>query len=420
MGETLAEKILGLKAGKSVRPGEIIVVDVDLALAQDGTGPLAIRSIGELKEGEMRLPRGAIFFIDHAAPSPRRELSNDHIFIREFAKEAGATVSDVGDGVCHQVMAERYACPGDIVIGADSHTVTAGGLSAFATGMGSTDVGVGMARGKTWLRVPETMRIEVTGMLQKGIFPKDLILHIIGKIGADGATYMALEFGGDTIDEMEMAGRLTLANMAVEAGAKVGLVKSDETTREYLKSRGREDCYRELSPDADAEYAEVVKINAKQISPTISFPHTVDNTRSIEEVAAEGDIKVDQVFIGSCTNGRIEDLRVAASILKGKKKAEELRLIVVPASREVFATALNEGLISVFNDAGAAVMAPGCGPCVGVHEGALGDGEVCLSTQNRNFEGRMGNPKSFIYLASPATAAATAVEGKIANPRRYL
>lgn len=420
MGETLAEKILGRKVGRKVTPGEIVVVDVDLALAQDGTGPLAIRSIKELKEGEMRLPREAIFFIDHAAPSPRRELSNDHIFIRNFAKETGATVSDVGEGVCHQIMAERYACPGDVLIGADSHTVTAGGLCAFATGMGSTDVGVGMARGKTWLRVPETMRIEVTGALQKGVYPKDLILHVIGKIGADGATYMALEFTGSTIDKMEMAGRLTLANMAVEAGAKVGLIGSDETTREYLESRGRGDCYREISPDADAQYAEVVKIDAGKISPTISFPHTVDNTRTIEEVDAGADIVVDQVFIGSCTNGRIEDLRVAASIVKGKKIAPGLRLIVVPASREVFGKALDEGLISIFNDAGAAVMAPGCGPCVGVHEGALGDGEVCLSTQNRNFEGRMGNPESFIYLASPATAAASAIEGKIADLRRYL
>jgi 3-isopropylmalate/(R)-2-methylmalate dehydratase large subunit len=420
MGETLAEKILGQKVKRSVKPGEIIVVDVDLALAQDGTGPLAIRSIKELKEGEMTLPREVIFFIDHAAPSPRRELSNDHIFIREFAKQTNTTVSDVGDGVCHQIMAEDYACPGDVLIGADSHTVMAEGLTTFRTGMGSTDVGVGMARGKTWLRVPETMRIEISGELQPGVYPKDLILHIIGKIGADGATYMALEFGGETIDKMAIDGRLTLANMAVEAGAKVGLIQSDETTRKFLELRGRGNCYKEISPDADAEYAEIVKIDANKITPTVSFPHTVDNTRTIKEITAGDDISIDQVFIGSCTNGRIEDLRVAASILKGKKIAPGLRLIVVPASRDVFAKALNEGLISIFNDAGAAIMAPGCGPCVGVHEGALGDGEACLSTQNRNFEGRMGNPSSFIYLGSPATAAATALAGKIADPREFF
>lgn len=426
MGETLAEKILGDKVGKKVSPGEIVVVEVDLALAQDGTGPLAIRSIKELGLKEMKLPREAVFFIDHAAPSPRKELSNDHIFIREFKRESGVSVSDVGDGICHQVMVEKYVCPGDVLIGADSHTVTGGGLSAFATGMGSTDVGVGMALKKTWLKVPETMRIEVTGTMPHGVYPKDLILNIIGTIGADGATYMALEFGGETIDNMDISGRLTLSNMAVEAGAKVGLIASDEKTREYLQGRGRGEggvggeCFKEIRPDSDAEYREVIKIDASKLLPTVAFPHTVDNTRTIDEVSKGEDIQVDQVFIGTCTNGRIEDLRVAAGILKGKRIAEGVRLIVIPASRDVFANALDEGLISIFNDAGAAIMAPGCGPCVGVHEGALGDGEVCLSTQNRNFKGRMGNPDAFIYLASPATCAASALAGKIADPREHI
>ncbi len=417
MGLTLAEKILSEKAGTTVIPGQIVLVDVDLALAQDGTGPLAIKSVQELSLKEMRMPRAAVFFIDHAAPSPRKELSNDHITIRKFAAEAGALVYDVGQGVCHQIMAEDFVCPGDVVIGADSHTVTAGGIAAFATGMGSTDVAVGMATGANWFLVPRTIRIEVTGELPFGVYPKDLILHIIGMIGADGATYMALEFGGKTIDTMEMSGRLTLANMAVEAGAKVGLVASDGITRDYLEKAGRGDCWREIRPDADAVYERVVTVDAAKLLPTVSLPHTVDNTRTIDEV---GEVAVDQVFIGTCTNGRIEDLRVAASILKGRTKAAGTRLIVIPASRKVYADALSEGLISVFVDAGAAVMAPGCGPCVGVHEGALGDGEVCLSTQNRNFTGRMGNPDSFIYLASPATAAASAIEGKIADPRKYL
>jgi len=417
MGETLAQKILGDKAGKRVVPGEIVVVPVDLALAQDGTGPLAIRSIKELGLEEFNLPRQAIFFIDHAAPSPRKELSNDHMFIRSFAEDAGASVSDVGEGICHQIMAEDHVCPGDVLIGADSHTVTGGGVCAFATGMGSTDVGIGMALGKTWLRVPETIRIEVTGALSPGVFPKDVILHIIGVIGADGATYKALEFGGETIDDMEMEGRLTLANMAVEAGAKVGLVASDDITREYLRERGRGECFKPIAPDADAAYERVVTIDASKVSPTVSFPHTVDNTRTVAEA---GDIAIDQVFIGTCTNGRLGDLRIAARILEGKHIAPGLRLIVIPGSRRIFADALKEGLISIFNDAGATVMAPGCGPCVGVHEGALGDGEACLSTQNRNFHGRMGNPEGFIYLASPATAAATALTGRITDPREYL
>jgi 3-isopropylmalate/(R)-2-methylmalate dehydratase large subunit len=417
MGLTLAEKILSEKTGKRVVPGEIVLIDVDLALAQDGTGPLAIRSIRELALEKLRMPRAAVFFIDHGAPSPRKELSNDHITIRQFAKETGAHLYDVGQGICHQIMAEDFVCPGDVVIGADSHTVTAGGIAAFATGMGSTDVAVGMATGANWFLVPKTIRVEVTGDLPFGVYPKDLILSIIGTIGADGATYMALEFGGDTIDRMEMSGRLTLANMAVEAGAKVGLVASDQTTRDYLAKAGRADCWRELRPDRDAAYERVETIDAARMLPTVSFPHAVDNTRTIDEV---GEVKVDQVFIGTCTNGRIEDLRVAASILKGKKKAPAVRLIVIPASRKIYADALSEGLISIFVEAGATVMAPGCGPCVGVHEGVLGDGEVCISTQNRNFTGRMGNPNSFIYLASPATAAASAIEGKITDPRKYL
>ncbi len=424
MGGTLAQKILATKVGRrpdELTPGEIVIVHVDLAIAQDGTGPLAIRSINEIGKGETKLkgrfPKHAIFFIDHAAPSPRKELSNDHIFIREFARVFGAEVSEIGCGISHQILAEDYVCPGDVLVGADSHTVTGGGLCAFATGMGSTDVGVGMLIGKTWLRVPETIRVEVTGRLPKGVYPKDLILYIIGEIGADGATYMALEFGGDTIDNMDISGRLTLSNMAVEAGAKVGLIASDDLTKKYLEERGRGDCFREINPDPDAKYSKVVKVDASKVSPTVSFPHAVDNTRPIEEV---GEVKVDQVFIGTCTNGRIEDLRVAAEILRNKRIADGVRLIVVPASREVFQKAISEGLISVFVDSGASIFAPGCGPCVGVHEGVLGDGEVCLSTQNRNFIGRMGNPKAFIYLASPATSAASALEGKIADPRKYL
>ena len=276
--------------------------------------------------------------------------------------------------------------------------------------MGSTDIAVAMALGKTWLKVPQTFKIEVSGKLKKGISSKDLMLHIIGLIGADGATYRALEFTGDTIENMEMSERFTLANMAVEAGAKAGLFVADEKTREYLKQHGREDKFRSIKPDSDALYERIIKINAEDITHTISCPHTVDNTKTIDEL---GKVNVDQVFIGTCTNGRIEDLRIVADILKGKKANSNVRLLICPASKEVYLKALDEGLINIFVEANAAILPPGCGPCVGVHAGTLADGEVCLATQNRNFQGRMGNTKGYIYLASPYVAAYTAIRGYI-------
>jgi 3-isopropylmalate/(R)-2-methylmalate dehydratase large subunit len=324
----------------------------------------------------------------------------------------------VAEGICHQIIAESYLNPGDILIGADSHTCTGGALGAFSTGMGSTDVAIGMALGKTWLRVPETFKIEVTSKFPAGVYPKDLILYLIGLIGADGATYKALEFTGDTIKEMSMSGRLTLSNMAVEAGAKAGLIASDKTTREFLLQYKRAKNYRKIDPDDDAVYEREIKIDASTLSPVVSFPHTVDNTRSIDEIKEE--IPIDQVFIGTCTNGRLEDLAIACKIIQGRKKHPRTRLIIVPASRSVFLEAMGKGYIKALVEFGAAVLAPGCGPCVGVHEGILGNGERCLSTMNRNFKGRMGNPEGFIYLASPATAAATAVAGKIADPREFL
>jgi 3-isopropylmalate/(R)-2-methylmalate dehydratase large subunit len=317
------------------------------------------------------------------------------------------------------VINESYVKPGDILIGADSHTCTGGALGAFSTGMGSTDVAMGIALGKTWLRVPETFKFVVSGKFQKGVYSKDLILHIIGMIGADGATYKSMEFCGDTIKNMEMHERFTLSNMAVEAGAKCGLIFSDEKTRAFLKSQGREGDYKPISADEDAEYEKVYEIDASKIVPTISFPHTVDNTRTVDHKDCKN-VKIDQVYIGTCTNGRLEDIRIAAQILKGKKKHPKTRLIVIPASRRIYEQAAAEGLLNTLVEAGAAVDSPGCGPCVGIHLGVLGDGEACLSTQNRNFKGRMGNPNGFIYLSSPATAAATALKGKIADPREVL
>jgi 3-isopropylmalate/(R)-2-methylmalate dehydratase large subunit len=378
---------------------------------------LAVRKIQEMGFDKVYNPQRTIFFFDHASPSPRFELSNDHVFLRDFAQKTGTQVSDVGFGISHQVVAESYVRPGDVVVGADSHTCTGGALGAFATGVGSTDAGVAIALGKIWLRVPETLRVIVEGKLPVGIYGKDIILHLIGEIGAAGATYKALEFLGDTIETLEMAGRMTIANMAVEAGAKVGLFPSDETTRSWLNRMGRSQDFRKLSPDPDAVYEKIVLINAKELKPTIACPHQVDNTKTIDEI---GEVKVDQVYLGTSCNGRLEDLHIAAQILKGRTIHPKIRMIVTPGSRQVYLEALKDRTMETLIGAGALSMPPGCGACVGLHEGVLGDGEVCLATQPKNFKGRMGSPKSFIYLGSPAVAAATAIEGKIADPRKYL
>jgi len=417
MGKTIAEKIISEHSGKSVKAGEFVVANVDVAAVQDGTGPLTIQEIQKIGLEKCANPERTILFIDHAAPSPRKELSNAHKILREFAKKTGAVLSEVGEGVCHQRLVEDYVNPGEILVGADSHTCMSGALGAFATGMGSTDVGIAIALGKTWLRVPDTYKIEVTGEFHEGVYAKDLILHLIGLIGADGATYKALEFTGETIRKMPMADRFTLSNMAVEAGAKAGLIASDEITREYLISRGRGDQFKVVDSDLDAVYERVIEIDVTRLEPTVSCPHTVDNTKLAAQL---NEIKVDQVFIGSCTNGRIEDLRIAADILKDKKVNSDVRLLVIPASRDIFLQATREGLIETFVKAGASIMTPGCGPCVGVHAGILGDDEVCLATQNRNFQGRMGNTKGNIYLSSPATAACSALTGYITDPRKIL
>ena len=416
MGLTLAEKILSEHAGREVKAGEIVVVKVDLAYAQDGTGPLAVRKIHEMEFQALCNPGRTLFFLDHAAPSPRFELSNDHTFLREFAEKTGARISDVGSGISHQVVAETEVKPGDVVIGADSHTCTGGALGAFATGVGSTDAAVAMALGKIWLRVPETIQVRVEGDLPTGVYGKDIILHLIGRIGAAGATYKALEYTGDTIDRLEMPGRLTMSNMAVEAGAKVGIFPSDEVTRSWLVM-GRGGDFKEIFPDPDARYERTIQIDARELKPVIACPHQVDNVKTIDEI---GEVRVDQVYLGTSCNGRVEDLQVAAAILKGKRIHPKTRMIVTPGSSLVYREALRDGTIETLVEAGALILPAGCGACVGLHEGVLGDGEVCLATQPRNFKGRMGSPKSFIYLGSHAVAAATAIEGKIADPRKYL
>jgi 3-isopropylmalate/(R)-2-methylmalate dehydratase large subunit len=417
MGKTLAEKILSEKSGTDAKAGDIVIAKVDLAFVQDTTGPLTVRQYRSSGMGKLANAKRTVIFIDHAAPSPNANLSNDHILLRDFSRQSGCILSEAGDGICHEIVAEAYARPGDVIVGADSHTVTAGGLGAFATGMGSSDVAVAFGLGKNWFRVPETFKIEVTGDFPKGVYPKDLILHLIGQIGADGATYKSLEFHGGAVKKMSMSGRFTIANMAVEAGAKVGLFAADETTREFLKAEGRGKDYKPLAANADAIYEKTIRISAAKLEPTVARPHTVDNTALARDLVGT---KIQQVVIGTCTNGRLEDLEVAAAILKGKRPAKNLRLIIAPASRRVLLQAIDAGYIKLFVEAGAIILPPGCGPCLGLHQGALGDGEACLSTANRNFEGRMGNPRSFIYLGSPATAAATALKGEITDPREVM
>lgn len=410
--QTLAQKIISKHTDKNVEPNELVIARVDVAAVQDGTGPLTVQEFKKLGKDKLANPKRTILFIDHAAPSPRKELSNTHVILREFAHEYGAVLSDIGEGVCHQRLVESFVNPNEILVGADSHTCTSGALGAFATGMGSTDIAVAFALGKTWLKVPASYKVVVTGKFKENVSSKDLMLYLIGKIGADGATYKALEFTGETIHNMEMAERFTLANMAVEAGAKCGLFETDEKTRAYLEEKGRGDKFVELKIDPEAKYERIIEIKAEDVPPTVSCPHTVDNTKPASEL---NNIRPNQVFIGTCTNGRIEDLRIVAKVLKGRKKADSLRLIIVPASPTIYKQAVKEGLLEIFIDAGASFLPAGCGPCVGVHGGILGDGEICLATQNRNFIGRMGNTKGFIYLASPYVAAVTAVNGYISD-----
>ena len=417
MGKTISELILSAKSESDAHAGDIVVGQVDLAFVQDTTGPLTVRQFLAAGFKKTASTLKAAMFLDHAAPSQSREMSNDHIFLREFAEQTGTFISEVGDGVCHQIVAETLAKPGDLIIGTDSHTVTAGGLGAFACGMGSSDVAIALGLGKTWFRVPETFLVELTGKFKKGVNAKDLILYLIGKIGADGATYKALEFGGTGVANVTMPQRLTVANMAVEAGAKAGIFPSDEVTRRFLTEQGRADHYKPVMADDNAVYEKTIKIKLNELEPMIAKPHTVDNVVPVKEAVG---IKLQQVSIGTCTNGRIEDIEIVAKILKGKYRHPKTRLIIAPASRDILVAATAAGYIETLLEAGAVILPPGCGSCLGLHQGVLGDGESCLSTANRNFKGRMGSPDAFVYLGSPATAAASAIKGEITDPREFL
>jgi len=413
---TITEKILHHHTDlKEIHPGMLINARVDIALGNDITAPIAIsefRKAGGLKVFD----RDKVVLIpDHFTPNKDIDSAQQCKFMREFAREQGLThYYDVGEvGIEHALLPEQgIVLPGDLVIGADSHTCTYGALGAFATGVGSTDLAAAMMTGEVWFRVPETMKIVFSGKMKKWVSGKDLILHIIGRIGVDGALYKAMEFTGETIGQLSMADRLTIANMVIEAGAKNGIFIPDNITKAYVAERAKR-LYSFYNSDPDAQYADVINIDVSNIELQVAFPHIPSNVRGISQV---GNVKIDQVVIGSCTNGRIEDLRVAAGILKKKKAAPYVRLIIVPATQGIYKQALQEGLIEIFIDAHAAVSTPTCGACLGGHMGVLADGEKAVSTTNRNFIGRMGHTGSEVYLASPAIAAASAVLGRIASP----
>ena len=412
-GKTLVEQILSKRLKKDTSAGDFVIVPVDFTFAHDGTAPLAITQMGTLGKKEVFDRRKVALICDHASPSPAEKSSNVHISMRNFAMENRTHWFENGDGICHQLVLENFTAPYKIIIGADSHTTTHGVLGAFATGMGSTDVAAVLAYGKTWVEIPRGFKIDITGKIRKGVYSKDVILHTIGRISTDGAADMSLEFLGDTTRRMSVSARATMCNMAVEAGALCGICEADENARAFLAEMGRAKEYRELKADRGARYEKELTVDAGKVEPMVACPHRVDNVKRAAEL---GDVEIDLVGIGSCTNGRLEDLRVAAKILKGKKS--RARLVVYPASRRVLIGAIKEGLIDIFVKSGAAVCPPGCGFCIG-RTIALGDGEVALSTQNRNFKGRMGNDNSEIYICSPATAAASALKGKITDPRKY-
>jgi len=413
---TMAEKILAAHAGlDSVEPGQLVEVDVDFALGNDITAPIAIKTFRQAGVKTVFDRERLALVSDHFVPNKDIMSAEQALILREFAAEHGIVHHyDGGEsGVEHVLLPEKgLVVPGDVVIGADSHTCTYGAMGIFATGVGSTDLAAVMITGKTWFKVPRSIKFVYKGNLSPWVGGKDLILYTIGDIGVDGALYMAMEFTGPVMDSMSMAGRFTMSNMAIEAGGKVGLVNPDDTTLNYVNGRAVRDSVLYRS-DEDAEYARVIDYDCSGIEPQVAFPHLPENTKGISEV---GNIPLDQVVIGSCTNGRLEDLALAADVISGKKVSKGLRLIVLPTTPTVYMQALSAGILATFMNAGAVIGPPTCGPCLGGHMGVLAKGERALATTNRNFVGRMGHPKSEVYLANPAIAAASAVLGRIASP----
>lgn len=414
MGMTISEKILAKASGRRrIEPGEYVVGKIDLAMVHDLTGPLTLNVLKEIGYDKPWDPEKIVIVLDHQVPANSTATATLHKQLREYAAKYKVKFHDVGrQGVCHQVMAESYAKPSMLIVGADSHTCTLGALGAFATGIGSTEMASVFLTGELWFRVPETIKFDLRGGLRAGVSAKDIILHIIGKVGVDGALYCAAEFTGDGVERLSLDGRLTICNMAIEMGGKTGIINPDRKTIEYTGAT-----YDPLRSDPDANYLKTMEVYLEELIPQVAIPPSVDNVKPVNEV--EG-VEVDQVFIGSCTNGRLEDLKAAAKILHGKRVKEGTRLVVIPASPKVYLEAERLGYIDTFIEAGGVVCNPNCGPCLGGHMGILADGEVCVSTSNRNFIGRMGSPKSKVYLVSPETAAATAIEGRLADPLKYV
>lgn len=416
MGMTITEKILAAHAGKDyVEPGELITAKLDLVLGNDITAPVAIKEFEKIGVETVFDQERVCLVPDHFAPNKDIKSAEQVKMLRQFAQKHDLpNFFEVGRmGIEHCLLPEQgLVGPGDVVIGADSHTCTYGALGAFATGVGSTDLAAGMATGEAWFKVPESIKFNFTGELNKWVGGKDLILHTIGEIGVDGALYQSMEFTGDTIRNLSMDGRFTMANMAIEAGGKNGIIEADQTTIDYVEGRARRP-YKVYQSDADAKYSAVYEFDASQIEPTVAFPHLPENTRPISEV---GSVELDQVVIGSCTNGRIEDLRLAAEVLKGHKVHKNVRALVFPGTQQIYKQAMAEGLFDIFIDANVAISTPTCGPCLGGHMGILAKGERAIATTNRNFVGRMGHPESEVYLSNPAVAAASAIMGRIAGP----
>lgn len=406
MGLTIAEKIISNHVGHEVHESDIVVLNVDGVMATDATAPFAIMAFKEMGGKKLWDAERVTLVIDHASPAPNERVANLHTMMRVFAQEMGCRLYDVGQGICHQLIVENdHVRPGDVFLGADSHTPTYGALNAFAVGVGSTDLAAAMLTGKTWLKVPKTIKIEIKGTIPIGISAKDLILYLVKKISLSGAIYKAVEFSGHAIEKLGLASRMTIANMAAEMGAKTGLINPNGLELPYD--------FEPVLPDDDAIYDQDYEFDISDLEPQVSVPHFPDSVVPVSEV--EG-LRIDQAFIGSCTNSRLEDLHAAAQILKGKRVAPHVRLIIAPASKRVFEAALADGTLQILSEAGAAFITSGCGPCVGTHLGVPGDGEVIISSANRNFKGRMGNPNSNIYLSSPAVIAASALYGEIANP----
>jgi len=414
--KTMAEKILSAHAGRELHAGDFALCNIDFTFGQDGTSSIIIDRVKEM--GLKSLKTGYCMVIDHSAPSPSEGVSRVHKKMRDFSRDMNTFLFEIGCGVCHQVIPESgKILPGDLVLGADSHTCTYGAIGVFSTGVGSTDLAVALATGKSWFKVPQTIKIIVKGKVPKGIFAKDIILYIITKLGANGATYKAVEFCGPVIDKMSMDGRFTISNMVVEMGAKAGFMPVDAITCEWLKKNTGAKKIKGIRSDKGAKYESILEIDVSGLTPQVSCPHSVDSAVSVKKLS---NIKINEAVLGTCTNGRISDLKLAAKVLKSRKVSPDVRLIIAPSSRRIYLEAIKSGIIDTLVRAGAVVVAPGCGPCVGTHNGIPADGENVISTANRNFKGRMGNPKAFIYLASPATVAASAIEGKITNPVKYL